>query len=148
MADKPSAQIVSEPCGLGFDQLSQLPDQTVMAHLKAGHDDALAVLFDRYHRLVLSIGYKILRDLGEAEDVMQAVLEITVPLEVPGLTLTVSVNVAEAPAASVGIVHVTTPPPWVRLPQLERTKSVLGGMVSVTVTFVAALAPVTLTVIV
>jgi len=48
-----------------------------MAHLKAGHSDALAVLFDRYHRLVLSIAYKILRDLSEAEDAMQSVfLEI------------------------------------------------------------------------
>jgi len=44
-----------------------------MVHVKGGHDDALAVLFDRYHRLVLSIGFKILRDLGEAEDLSQSV---------------------------------------------------------------------------
>jgi RNA polymerase sigma-70 factor (ECF subfamily) len=49
----------------------------LMAHLKAGHNDALAILFDRYHRLVLSIALKIVRDPGEAEDVMQSVfLEI------------------------------------------------------------------------
>lgn len=48
-----------------------------MAHLQAGRNDALAVLFDRYHRLVLSIALKIVRDSGEAEDVMQGVfLEI------------------------------------------------------------------------
>jgi RNA polymerase sigma-70 factor (ECF subfamily) len=48
-----------------------------MAHLQAGHADALAILFDRYHRLVLSIAMKILRDVGEAEDLMQSVfLEI------------------------------------------------------------------------
>jgi len=48
-----------------------------MAHLKAGRSDALAVLFNRYHRLVLSIALKIVRDPGEAEDVMQCVfLEI------------------------------------------------------------------------
>ncbi len=48
-----------------------------MAQLKAGYDDALTVLFDRYHRLVLSIAFKILRDLGEAEDLAQSVfLEI------------------------------------------------------------------------
>lgn len=48
-----------------------------MAHISAGHGDALAVLFDRYHRLVFHVALKILRDAGEAEDVMQAVfLEI------------------------------------------------------------------------
>jgi len=52
-------------------------DAALMAHLRAGHNDALSVLFDRYHRLVLSIALKIVRDPGEAEDVMQAVfLEI------------------------------------------------------------------------
>jgi RNA polymerase sigma-70 factor, ECF subfamily len=44
-----------------------------MASLKAGCHEALAVLFDRYHRLVLSIALKIVRDRGEAEDVMQSV---------------------------------------------------------------------------
>jgi len=48
-----------------------------MAHLQAGCQDALAVLFDRYHRLVLGVALRILRDSGEAEDLMQAVfLEI------------------------------------------------------------------------
>lgn len=48
-----------------------------MAHLQAGCNDALGVLFDRYHRLVLSIALKIVRDPGEAEDVVQGVfLEI------------------------------------------------------------------------
>jgi RNA polymerase sigma-70 factor, ECF subfamily len=48
-----------------------------MAHLQGGCNDALAILFDRYHRLVLSIALKIVRDPGEAEDVMQSVfLEI------------------------------------------------------------------------
>ena len=57
--------------------MKDLHDDELMAHLKAGHDDALAVLFDRYHRLILSIALKILRDPGEAEDVMQNVfLEI------------------------------------------------------------------------
>jgi RNA polymerase sigma-70 factor (ECF subfamily) len=62
-----------EPRGRGFAELAGLPDEQLMLHVKSGHDDALAVLFDRYHRLVLSVGYKILRDLGEAEDLMQAV---------------------------------------------------------------------------
>jgi RNA polymerase sigma-70 factor (ECF subfamily) len=54
-----------------------LNDGELMAQLQAGCSDALAVLFDRYHRLVLSIALKIVRDPGEAEDVMQSVfLEI------------------------------------------------------------------------
>jgi RNA polymerase sigma-70 factor, ECF subfamily len=42
-----------------------------VAHLGCGHSDALAVLFDRYHELVFQVAVKILRDLGEAEDVLQ-----------------------------------------------------------------------------
>lgn len=48
-----------------------------MTHLQAGHADVLAIIFDRYYRLVLSVAMKILRDVGEAEDLMQTVfLEI------------------------------------------------------------------------
>jgi len=54
-----------------------MTDATLMAHLRSGHNDALAVLFERYHRLILSVAFKILRDSAEAEDVMQSVfLEI------------------------------------------------------------------------
>ncbi len=44
-----------------------------MACLQQGQDDALAVLFDRYQKLILSIALKIVRDRGEAEDVTQTV---------------------------------------------------------------------------
>ena len=48
-----------------------------MVQLQAGVNDALAVLFERHHRLVFSIALKIVRDRGEAEDVTQNVfLEI------------------------------------------------------------------------
>ena len=58
-------------------ELKRLPDESLMAHLQAGHADVLAIIFDRYYRLVLSVAMKILRDLGEAEDLMQSVfLEI------------------------------------------------------------------------
>ena len=62
---------------VSFAQLKDLPDDQLIAHLQAGNGDALAVLFDRYHRLVLSIALRIIGDPGEAEDVMQNVfLEI------------------------------------------------------------------------
>ena len=54
-------------------QLQRLSDEELMACLQKGQSDALAVLFDRYQKLVLSIALKILRDPGEAEDVTQTV---------------------------------------------------------------------------
>jgi RNA polymerase sigma-70 factor (ECF subfamily) len=67
----------SEPCGFSLDELKCLSDESLMMHLQAGHTDVLAIIFDRYHRLILSVAMKILRDVGEAEDLMQIVfLEI------------------------------------------------------------------------
>jgi RNA polymerase sigma-70 factor, ECF subfamily len=52
-------------------------DEQLMVLLRDGVNDALAVLFDRYQRLVFSVALKIVRDRGEAEDVTQTVfLEI------------------------------------------------------------------------
>jgi RNA polymerase sigma-70 factor (ECF subfamily) len=60
-----------------FAELKLLTDQQLIVQLKDGLNDALAVLFERYHRLVFSIAVKIVRDRGEAEDVTQNVfLEI------------------------------------------------------------------------
>lgn len=44
-----------------------------MSDLLAGEQEALAVLFDRYHRLVYSVAMRIVHDSGEAEDVVQTV---------------------------------------------------------------------------
>jgi RNA polymerase sigma-70 factor, ECF subfamily len=56
-----------------YAELAKLTDEALMLHLQQGHHNALAVLFDRYHRLVTTIASRILRDAGEAEDLMQAV---------------------------------------------------------------------------
>lgn len=56
-----------------YTQLNALPDETLMEHLTQGNGDALAVLFRRYQRLVFSVAMKVLRHLGEAEDVTQTV---------------------------------------------------------------------------
>ena len=54
-----------------------MTDEDVMEQLRNGHPDALPALFDRFHRLVLKIALRILRDPAEAEDVMQDIfLEI------------------------------------------------------------------------
>lgn len=54
-------------------QLEDLSDEGLMACLKEGRGDALAVLFDRYQKLVLSTALRIVRDPAEAEDVTQTV---------------------------------------------------------------------------
>lgn len=51
-----------------------LSDEALMARLQGGDGDSLAVLFDRYSRLIMSIALRILRDVGEAEDLMQSVI--------------------------------------------------------------------------
>lgn len=46
-------------------------DEEVMVRLQANDSSALEILFERYSRLVLSIARGIVRDGGEAEDVVQ-----------------------------------------------------------------------------
>ena len=58
---------------LTYDELASLSDEALMAHLKNGHHDALAVLFDRFHKLVIHVALRILRDASEAEDLNQSV---------------------------------------------------------------------------
>jgi RNA polymerase sigma-70 factor, ECF subfamily len=48
-------------------------DESLMARLLDGQKDALAELFRRYSRLVFSIGLRVLRDTGEAEEIVQEV---------------------------------------------------------------------------
>jgi len=67
------APIVRSAEPLSWAQLQRLSDDDLMACLQEGQSDALAVLFDRYQKLVLSIALKIVRDPGEAEDVTQIV---------------------------------------------------------------------------
>jgi RNA polymerase sigma-70 factor (ECF subfamily) len=54
-------------------RLSALPDVDLMSRLRDGEQEALSHLFDRYHRLVLKVGSKLVRDPAEAEDLMQEV---------------------------------------------------------------------------
>src|SRR6516164_8071040 len=52
-------------------------DEDVMEQMREGNPDALPILCDRFHRLVLKVALRILHDPGEAEDVMQDIfLEI------------------------------------------------------------------------
>lgn len=54
-----------------FAELALLDDLGVVRALQAGNHDALAVLYDRYYNTVLGVGLRILRDRGEAEEILQ-----------------------------------------------------------------------------
>jgi hypothetical protein len=45
-----------------YDDLSHLADEELMLHVRGGRQNALSILFDRYHRLVFSIALRIVRD--------------------------------------------------------------------------------------
>jgi RNA polymerase sigma-70 factor (ECF subfamily) len=65
---------VARPSGsLPSEDLSVLTDEHLIQRMVAGQQDALAVLFDRYHRLVFDVAFRIVRDPGEAEEVVQTV---------------------------------------------------------------------------
>ncbi len=53
--------------------MQDLSDEEIMKQVRQGHPDALLILFDRFYRLVLKVALRILRDPGEAEDLMQDV---------------------------------------------------------------------------
>jgi RNA polymerase sigma-70 factor (ECF subfamily) len=73
---KPTSNPEESPRAV-YARLAQLDDVGVMRELQERNDDALAVLYDRYYNAVLGVGLRVLRDRGEAEDVLQNVfLEI------------------------------------------------------------------------
>ena len=46
-------------------------DESLISQICAGNGEALAALFERYARLIRSVGLRILRDAAEAEDLVQ-----------------------------------------------------------------------------
>ncbi len=59
--------------GLPWNELQEAGDTELVRQLLSGNDDAWAVIVDRYQRLVFSVALRIVRDEGEAEDVVQTV---------------------------------------------------------------------------
>lgn len=64
---------VSKPREFQFDEYCKLSDDELTQQIVEGCQDAMAVLFDRYHRLAFDVAVRIVRDPGEAEDVVQTV---------------------------------------------------------------------------
>lgn len=55
------------------EDIRLLDDEQLLSRIVSGCQDSVAVLFDRYHRLVFDIALRIVRDPGEAEEVVQTV---------------------------------------------------------------------------
>jgi RNA polymerase sigma-70 factor (ECF subfamily) len=49
-------------------------DADLLSRVQRGEEQAMAVLFDRYARMVYSVSLRVLRDSAAAEDVMQEIL--------------------------------------------------------------------------
>jgi RNA polymerase sigma-70 factor (ECF subfamily) len=58
---------------LSWTELQGVEDSELIRLLLSGDHDALAVIVDRYQRLVFSVALRIVKDEGEAEDVVQIV---------------------------------------------------------------------------
>ena len=67
------SQSATSAFGVPIGRMSNLSDEDIIERIRQGHTDALSILFDRFYRLVLRIAMRILRDPGEAEDLMQDV---------------------------------------------------------------------------
>lgn len=64
---------VSKSREVQFDDFCKLSDDELAQQIIHGSQDSMAVLFDRYHRLAFDVAVRIVRDPGEAEDVVQTV---------------------------------------------------------------------------
>jgi RNA polymerase sigma-70 factor (ECF subfamily) len=64
---QPNAQAVVSP------RTDALSDETLLQEISTGSREALSTIFQRYARAVRNVGYKILRDQQEAEDLVQEV---------------------------------------------------------------------------
>lgn len=73
----PSSATASVGASSSSDRYSvesiEIPDEVLMARVGDGEKEALGCLFHRYARLVRAVGYKILRDDSEADDLLQDV---------------------------------------------------------------------------
>lgn len=56
-----------------WSELQKLGDAELFQELLSGRHDAFAVIVDRYQRLVFSVALRIVKDEGEAEDLVQIV---------------------------------------------------------------------------
>jgi len=69
--------ITANPSELFDGSIARAADEDLIELLRGGSDEALTVLFDRYHRLVFHVALRVLRNHGYAEEVVHnAILSI------------------------------------------------------------------------
>lgn len=66
------AAVAQEPAPT-YTRLQGSSDEELLGYVKAGHTDALAILFKRHHQFVFKVARKIVGDVSEAEDLTQSV---------------------------------------------------------------------------
>ena len=57
----------------GSTGAAQVSDETLLECVRANDPKAMADIFDRYGRMVYSVALRVLKDTGQAEDVMQEI---------------------------------------------------------------------------
>jgi RNA polymerase sigma-70 factor, ECF subfamily len=55
------------------ENMNEADDMGLLTRIQSGHQEAMAALFDRYRTMVYSVAFRVLKDAGEAEDVMQEI---------------------------------------------------------------------------
>jgi len=55
------------------ENMNEAEDMGLLTRIQSGDQEAMAALFDRYGTMVYSVAFRVLKDAGEAEDVMQEI---------------------------------------------------------------------------
>ncbi len=61
----------SEPSKVNLQAAKAAEDAAILARVEQGDQAAMGMLFDRYSGIVYSVALRVLKDTGQAEDVMQ-----------------------------------------------------------------------------
>src|SRR5271168_1909046 len=67
----PERTFNSEPSKASLQAAKAAEDAAILGRVEQGDQEAMAALFDRYSGIVYSVALRVLRDTGQAEDVMQ-----------------------------------------------------------------------------
>jgi len=67
----PARSYTSDPVKASLLASKAAEDSALLAKVEQGDQEAMAALFDRYSGIVYSVALRVLRDTGQAEDVMQ-----------------------------------------------------------------------------
>jgi len=67
----PARSYNSDPGATAASSNKAAEDEALLSKVEQGDQDAMASLFDRYSGIVYSVALRVLKDTGQAEDVMQ-----------------------------------------------------------------------------